>query len=190
MEFTSKHYITNSTVRTLGRENWDKFRAILNCSMHGGRYDDIHMRDWVRFTPNRNLVWVPSIPNDGERVTSDQILEFIKSKEPKMRKVTDKVSITITLGELARAYAVMSTAGGKIIGSGEDTIFLQARQILDESGAIYTWHSTDIRLKHYGSYQDEWLKDLFRDETAEKIEKLQEIINNAQAELDALKKTL
>lgn len=183
--FTNKIYVTRNTIETIGRENWDKIRKILNANPAFGAFDGDSEYRYVTIK-GVEFSWQICRPNDCIEIGAKQLLEFIKSKEPKMRKATDKVSITITLGELARAYAVMS----KATGTSDENIFSQARRELDIDGIIYGRFVHKIDNRPYHEYQEEWLKAIFKDETAEKIEKLQEIINNAQAELDALKKTL
>lgn len=191
--FTNKIYVTRNTIETIGRENWDKIRKILNANPAFGAFDGDSEYRYVVVSLTMKGVefsWQIYRPSDCIEIGAKQILEFIKSKEPKMRKATDKVSITITLGELARAYAVMSKATGRSVGSFDENIFSQARLELDIDGDIYRRFEEKIENLSYHEYQEEWLKAIFKYETAEKIEKLQEIINNAQAELDALKKTL
>lgn len=186
--FTNKIYVTRNTIETIGRENWDKIRKILNANPAFGAFDGDSEYRYVTIK-GVEFSWQICQPNDCIEIGAKQLLEFIKSKEPKMRKETDKVSITITLGELARAYAVMSMATGRSVDSFDENIYSQARLELDIDGGIYRRFEEKIETLSYHEYQEEWLNALFKDETAEKIEKIQEIINNAQAELDALKKT-
>jgi len=111
---------------------------------------------------------------------------MFKYDEDEARK---KVTITITKGELARVYAVMGGVNGRTAGR---TVWESARKMFDPNYEKYDDFISKIKgVKrfNYLSYQQEWLSILFPvvDEKTQKINELEQIINDAKAKIDELK---
>jgi hypothetical protein len=101
-----------------------------------------------------------------------------------------EVTITITKGELARVYAVMGALTvGELTGR---MAWDDACNILDKDCKKYDGFIREIpyidRL-NYSAYQHEWLSILFPvvDEKTQKINELEQIINDAKAKIEELK---
>jgi|SRR5690606_40071 len=107
-------------------------------------------------------------------------------------KPTDKITVEITLAELARIYAVM----GKVTAAADCTLWDKAKELLDPKGEVY---GAIIVARHdgrttttlqYHAYREEWLNALFKQETEQekRIRELKETIAKAQQQIEELEK--
>lgn len=99
-----------------------------------------------------------------------------------------EVTITITKGELARAYAVISAVWCNKLS---DNIYYIAQKTLDQHGNAVEFLRTISPKERfdYLRYEKEWLSILFPvvDEKTQKINELEQIINDAKAKIKELK---
>ena len=102
-------------------------------------------------------------------------------------KPTDKITVEITLAELARIYAIM----GKVTEGGDCTLWGKAKELLDPERKVYDaiisardgWKTLQ-----YHTYREEWLDALFNQETEQqkRIRELKETIAKAQQQIEEL----
>ena len=102
-------------------------------------------------------------------------------------KPTDKITVEITLGELARIYAVM----GKATAIADRTLWDKAKELLDPKRKVYDaiiavrdgWTTLQ-----YHTYREEWLNALFKQESEQqkRIRELKETITKAQQQIKEL----
>jgi hypothetical protein len=105
-------------------------------------------------------------------------------------KPTDKITVEITLGELARIYAVM----GNVTAAADCTLWDKAMELLDPEGEVYDAiidardDGRTTRTLHYHTYREEWLNALFKQETEQekRIRELKETITKAQQQIKEL----
>lgn len=107
--------------------------------------------------------------------------------QSKRLKPEDKITVEITLAELARVYAVM----GKVDGGIGDTIWQKAKEILDPRREIYNGMMLGSPAEHvlkYTHYCREWERALFHRETEQQkqIRELKETIQKAQQQIEEL----
>ena len=106
-------------------------------------------------------------------------------------KPTDKITVEITLAELAKIYAVMGRANGETV----DKLFWRARELFgdividprmrDKIEEIISGGIID-----YYRIEKEWIDTLFKQETEQqrRIRELKETIAKAQQQLEELEK--
>jgi len=113
----------------------------------------------------------------------------LKDDEPKKMKPEDKVTIEISLGELARAYAVM----GRVNGSGgaiKHTIFGIAQEIFKNKDReirdrfSYTFDKIFTPCIDYYAIKEDWEELLFGPQETEQQKKVRELREKAQSLLD------
>lgn len=109
----------------------------------------------------------------------------------------DSINISVTYGELARAYAYMGITNG-----GDSSLWSSLRDILDPEGKIYHLFANQIRNSaklgtlNYACIKEDWLAALFPQKeekvTVEqkKILELEETIKKAQQQIDAIKENM
>src|SRR5690554_849310 len=102
-------------------------------------------------------------------------------------KPTDKITVEVTLAELARIYAVM----GKATAGGDGPLWGKAKELLDPKREVYdAIIAARDRLStlQYHTYQEAWLNALFNQETEQqkRIRELKETITKAQQQIEEL----
>lgn len=106
-------------------------------------------------------------------------------------KPEDKVVIEVSLRELARVYAVMGRVNGKVAVY-EEPLWEVARKQLDPFGRNYDKFMPSVESNNtldYNSYQDQWERLFFEDETTRKIKELEATITLAQQQIQELKES-
>ena len=108
--------------------------------------------------------------------------------EPKQMKPTDKITVEITLAELAKIYAVV----GECSGSTPDTLWNYACDLFDPDQVKrqgFLEDKTDEEILSFGPYESEFLSLIFNNKSKEqiKIEELQSTIDKAARELKELR---
>ena len=105
-------------------------------------------------------------------------------------KPTDKITVEITLAELARIYAIM----GKVTASADCTLWDKAKELLDPEREVYDAivgareDGRTTTILQYHTYQKEWVNALFKQETEQqkRIRELKETIAKAQQQIEEL----
>jgi hypothetical protein len=102
-------------------------------------------------------------------------------------KPDDKLTVEITMVELAQIYAVM----GKVTATVDGTLWYKAKGLLDPEREVYDaivgardgWTTLQ-----YHTYRDEWLNALFKQETEQQkqIRELKETIAKTQQQIEEL----
>ena len=102
-------------------------------------------------------------------------------------KPNDKITVEITLAELAKIYAIMGCSNGGTYTS----LYYKGRELFD--CAALDWQVafksiTNNGLIDYDKIEEAWLKHLFKKETDEqrKIRELKETIAKAQQQIKEL----
>lgn len=127
----------------------------------------------------------------------DKPLEVIYSwrvepmtEEPKQMKATDKITVEITLAELAKIYAVM----GKCNCETNSSLFALAGKVLDPKNKRrgFMDNITPADVVYYHRYEKEFLKLMFPEPLKKskeqiKIEELQATIDRACQEIKELR---
>ena len=112
------------------------------------------------------------------------------TEEPKQMKATDKITVEITLAELAKIYAVI----GKCNGETNSSLFALAGKVLDPKnkrrGFMDNIKPADV--VYYHRYEKEFLKLMFSEPPKKskeqiKIEELQATIDKACKEIKELR---
>lgn len=123
----------------------------------------------------------------GNAVCCPEAFEKIK-EEPNQMKATDKISVEITLAELAKIYAIM----GECCGSTPNTLWNYACDLFDPDQLKrqdFLEDKTSEEILSFGSYEDEFLALIFNNKSPQqiKIEELQATIDKACKELKELR---
>ncbi len=159
-------------------DNWYKF----------GSEFTIRSAPFIDTQDNTVCYHVKEQPNNGVWIQGSQFK--LTKEEPKRMKPTDKITVEITLAELAKIYAVMGKANGETYCS----LYRVAKDKLDPLGKR-TDFMEDIKgaaVLDYYNYESEFLKLMFpqppkKSKEQIKIEELQSTIDKAARELKELR---
>lgn len=126
--------------------------------------------------------------HNGNAVCWPEAFEKIK-EEPKQMKATDKITVEITLAELAKIYAVM----GKCNGETSSSLFELAGKTLDPENkrSDFMDNIKAADTVYFHRYERDFMKLMFPEPPKKskeqiKIEELQETIDKAARELKEL----
>jgi hypothetical protein len=172
----------------------EKFKIgnTVRCVRHqwaGGKYIEVGYVGKVTHVTERCLA-VDNILNCmGAANCSHNAFELVK-EETKQMKPTDKISVEITLAELAKIYALTSKASGSTV-----SLYELARSKIDPDGKRKAFMSSmkGADVLRYHEYQGEFLSLMFPEPVEQKtpqqiqIEALQETIDKAAMQIKLLK---
>ena len=111
------------------------------------------------------------------------------TEEPKQMKATDKITVEITLAELAKIYALTSKANGS-----PSILYVMARDVLDPKNKRRQFMEgmTHSEVFDYNTYEQTFINLLFPKEPKKspeqiKMKQLQETIDKAAREIKELR---